>query len=192
MGREGSEQSCRARVVGVVFFKGVWKGSVWGLFKGESSLRVACENACEEMVVVLECWKYVFKGITEWSIKWHCHGWTPPPAATKKMLPTSLRCLFPLILLSCCSSFGGRRTMKVWRNNEADAWAESGRQKHPNNKRRSEEPVHVAQLWEEVGLCPMHSDVLSPAGGTSSGTLSGTVPRSSVCLGGGGGHQWVP
>ena len=26
------------------------------------------------MVVVLDC-EYVYKGITEWSVKWHRHGW---------------------------------------------------------------------------------------------------------------------
>ena len=51
--------------------------------------------------------------------------------------------------------------MKVKGNEEADA-SESGRQKHPDNKkRRSGIPSLIAHLWEEVGICPMHSPAAS-------------------------------
>ena len=55
--------------------------------------------------------------------------------------------------------------LNVARNDEADVLVEGGREQHPNNKSRlSEEPAVVEPAWEQLGLHPMRSDVLSSGG----------------------------
>ena len=67
----------------------------------------------------------------------------------------------------------------------------SGRQQHPNNKKRqSKEPAPLVQLWVDVGLIPMCSDVSfsvgsKSCGGTSDGSWSsgeGVLTSSDASL----------
>ena len=122
------------------------------------------------MVVVLDS-EYVFKGIMERSIKWHQHGWRVKSKDIGHGLSRRPR-------TSSC--------MKARGTDKVDALAvESSRQRHPNEKKqRSKEPSLVAQLWEDVGSCPMRSDVSSLASFRASG---GTVETGQSSSGGGGG-----
>ena len=46
-------------------------------------------------------------------------------------------------------------------NDKADELAESGREMHPNNKKRREDSECVPRLWHDAGLFPMRTDVSS-------------------------------
>ena len=131
-------------------------------------------------MVVLDS-EYVCKGITEWSVKGHRHGWRV------KSKDVGHRDMWEAI-------FALRREagwllqfvwtpshMKVSGNDEADVMAEEGTLQHPNNKKcRPAEPQPVVQLWEDVGLCPMLSDVSSSEGDGLTEQLLSAGERSSV------------
>ena len=97
---------------------------------------------------------------------------TPPPPTIETAPPPpppdtlwDPRCLREALCgVPPAATLGRYRLRGRWtrENGEADVLAESSRQQHPNNKKRQlEEPAHVAQLREEVGLCPMRFDVSS-------------------------------
>ena len=72
--------------------------------------------------------------------------------------------------------------MKVKGNDMADSLAEEGRLQHPHNKKRSAQ-TQLVQMWEDVGLCPMRSDVSSSSGGGGGASTESHVfagARSSV------------
>ena len=116
------------------------------------------------MVVVLDS-EYVYKGITEWSVKWHRHGWRA------KSREVGHRDLWEQIFL--LQREAGSLLQLVWMpshmqvvgNDRADALADEGRLQHPHNKKRRSEEPRPPLLWEEVGLLPMQSDVSSSARG---------------------------
>ena len=51
--------------------------------------------------------------------------------------------------------------MKVQGNDMVDLLAEEGTLQHPHNKKRRLAEPQPIELWEDVGLCPMRSDVSS-------------------------------
>ena len=68
--------------------------------------------------------------------------------------------------------------MRVGGNEKADELAETGREMHPNNKKRRGGSDRVPRLWQDAGLSPMHTDVSSSkSSGDSSSVLSS---RASV------------
>ena len=137
-------------------------------------------QAHEKMVVILDS-GYVHKGVTEWSVKWHWHGWRV------KSKEVGHRDLWETIIQlrreagSLVQFVWTPSDMKIKGNDMADSLAEEGRlQRRNNKKRRSAAEPHPVQLWEDVGLCPMQSDVSSSSGGgggihRASGVGGGTV-----------------
>ena len=63
-------------------------------------------------------------------------------------------------------------------NDKANELAESGREMHPNNKKRRGDSEHLPQLWQGAGLSPMRTDVSSSKG--SGDNSSGLSSRASV------------
>ena len=139
--------------------KGWWQAGYGAWFEegcernvGSPVYALMSKRVREKTVVVLDS-KYVFKRITEWSQKWHRHGWR-----------VNSREIGHRDLWESSSSLWQEAGALVWfvwtplhmtvkGNVEADALAEFGRPQHPNNnKRRSEEPAAMAQLWVDVGL----------------------------------------
>ena len=112
------------------------------------------------MVVVVDS-EYVYKGITEWSVKWHRHGWQV------KNREVGHRDLWEQIFLlrreagSLLQLVWTPSHMQVVGNDRADALAEEGRLQHPHNKKRRSEEPRPPLLWEEEGLLPMRSDASS-------------------------------
>ena len=51
--------------------------------------------------------------------------------------------------------------MSVGGNDQADKLAEAGKEMHPNNKKRRDEPENMPQWWQDAGLSPMRTDVSS-------------------------------
>ena len=107
------------------------------------------------LVTVLDS-EYVFKGITEWSVKWERHGWR----SRGKGIGLGPRDLWQEIWQ--LRRAAGSHVVVLWTpshlnvkgNDEADALAEAGRAQHPHNKRRrQEEPA-----WSALGLSPMCSE----------------------------------
>ena len=119
--------------------------------------------------------EYVFKGITEWSLKWKRHG------RRVRSGEIGHRGLWEEIWV-LCQDVGSQVTVmwtpshpNVEGNDKADASAEEGRLQHPNNKKRwSEELWHEEHVWASVGLQPMRSDVPSSMGSAAS-VLSGPL-----------------
>ena len=116
------------------------------------------------MVVVLDS-EYVYKGITERSLKWHRHGWRV------KNREVGHKDLWEQIFL--LRREAGSSLQLVWMpshmqvvgNDRADALAEEGRLQHRHNKKQRLEEPKPPPLWEVVGLQPMRSDVSSLARG---------------------------
>ena len=118
----------------------------------------------ERMAVVLDS-EYVYKGITEWLVKWHHNGWRV------KNREVGHKDLWEHIFLlrreagSLLQLVWTPSHMQVVGNDRADALSEEGRLQHPHNKKRRSEEPRPLPLWEEVGLLPMRSDVSSSVGG---------------------------
>ena len=117
-------------------------------------------RAGEKMAVVLDS-EYVYKGITEWSPKWHRHSWRV------KSREVGHRDLWEAIFQlrqdagPCLSSSGSPHTCAWGGNDKAGALAEFGREMHPNNKKRKGDGDRMPRLWRDAGLSPMRTDVLS-------------------------------
>ena len=112
--------------------------------------------------------EYVYKGITEWSERWRCHGWR------EKTKAIGHRDLWELIW--DLQQLVGWQVKVVWTpsylnvrgNDKADELAKQGWFQHPhNNKRRSEEPEGGC-MWAHLSLGPMRSDVSSSRGRSGS------------------------
>ena len=102
--------------------------------------------------------KYVYKGITEWSVKWALHGWW---ARGREIGRADLWRDIRELRRSAVSQVKLIWTpshLNVRGNDEADVLAEEGREQHPNNKRRCQrEPA-----WVALGLSPMRLDSVGP------------------------------
>ena len=120
------------------------------------------------------------RGITEWSVKWHRHGWH----VKSKQLGhrDKWETIFKLRReAGSLSQFVWTPShMKVKGNNMADSLAKEGRLQHPHNKKRRSAEPQPGQLWEGVGLCPMRSDVSSSSGVGSTEPCVSVGEQSSV------------
>ena len=95
-------------------------------------------RAGERLVTVLDC-EYVFKGITEWTVKWKRHGWC------SRGKEIGQRDLWQEIWRP--RQAAGSQVVVLWMpphlnakgNDEADVLAEAGHTQLPHNKRRRQE-----------------------------------------------------
>ena len=119
-------------------------------------------RGAERLVVILDS-EYVYKGITEWPIKWARHGWRVRGREIGHR--DSWQDIWEL------PKAAGSQVQLIWTpshpnvhgNNEADALAEEGREQHPHNKRRHQrEPA-----WVALGLSPMRLAVPSSSEGST-------------------------
>ena len=123
------------------------------------------------MVVVLDS-EYVYKGITEWSPKWHRHS------RRVKSRDVGHQDLWEAIFQvrheagSLLKFIWTPSHMWVGGNDKAGALAQFGREMQPNDKKRKGDADRVPHLWRDAGFSPMCTDVSSSE---SSGDNSSVV-----------------
>ena len=108
-------------------------------------------------MVVLDS-EYVFKGITEWLVKWHRYGWRV------KLKDVGHRDMWGAIFAlrreagSLLQFVWTPSHVKVSGNDEADVLAEEGRLQHPNNNKRRPQShsqwCSCGRTWDSVPCDP--------------------------------------
>ena len=133
----------------------------------------------ERLLVVMDS-EYIFKGITDWSVKWRRHSWRTASGEVGH------RDLWEQILLE--RERAGESVQLRWipshlgvpGNQGADALAEAGRQQHPNNgsalQKREEMSSTGERSGSEVDSGASSSD---PTSGDDSGTETSTGDSDS-------------
>ena len=128
-------------------------------------------RAGERLLVVMDS-EYVFKGITEWSVKWQRHSWRTASGEVGH------RDLWEQILWErerageCVQLRWTPSHLGVSENQGADALAEVGRRQHPHNVSALPKRRRVLQ-WNELGLEEMSSADEQSGSDLDSGASSG-------------------